>query len=330
MLMAVLRWLGIAVYYLGLARVVIYLNRARPKVLLYHAIEPSESDFTRELGASITPDAFARHLRFVQRHYRVISLEQLEAGEVPERALVITFDDGYRSIFEHAAPLLAESAMPAVAYLVTSVIGNPAMIWVNEMNWLLRQGPDARRTVARAVGMSEHASIRTVLERLRTCDMASRMEALRDALRAVTGVEASALARRTRLYLDWNEIQLMREQGFSFGNHTVSHPSLPSLSEEQQRAELRDAREQLSQALGPVASAAYPFGDHDAATRRIALAEGHRSLMEVGGVNSPLDLQRVARVQVSSSSVAGFFADLEVATPIKAFLRRFIGNQKRT
>jgi polysaccharide deacetylase len=218
--------------------------------------------------------------------------------------------------------------MPAAIYLVTSVVGNAAMIWVNEMNWLLRRAPHARRVAARALGLSEQTSIATILERLRNCDMGSRSGALRDELRAAAGVEGRALAQRSRLYLDWDEIHRMREQGFSFGNHTMNHPSLPCLPEQEQTRELRDAREQLSQELGRVDSAAYPFGERNAATRRIAIAAGHRSLMEVGGVNAPLDLQRVARVQVSSTSVAGFFADLEVATPIKALFQRWIGPKR--
>lgn len=329
LLMAILRGLGVVLYWAGLARFVIYLNRRRPKVLLYHGVEPGASDFTRDLGTSVTPAVFARQVAFLRRHYRIISLGELLGGNVPERAVVITFDDGYRSVHEHALPVLAGAAMPATMYLVSKVVGNEAMVWVNEMLWLLRNCPlPARQAACRTLGAPENSTAAAVVSRLRSCYVPSRTEGLLVALRAAAGVEARALAQRARLYLGWSEIDEMREQGFSFGSHTVSHPSLPALEPDEQRRELADARQSLSRRVGPVDSLAYPFGDRTAETRGFALDAGYASLMEVGGVNDPLDPHRIARVQVTATSVAGFFADLEVATPLKALLLRSLRRGK--
>ena len=42
---------------------------------------------------------------------------------LPDRAAMITFDDGYRSILEHAAPILSQMKLPAVAFVPTALIG---------------------------------------------------------------------------------------------------------------------------------------------------------------------------------------------------------------
>jgi peptidoglycan/xylan/chitin deacetylase (PgdA/CDA1 family) len=330
LLMAILRALGIALYHVGLARLVIHLNRKQPKVLLYHSVEPAESDFTRGLDTNVTPKAFARQLAFVQRHYRIIALDRLLAGDAPERAVVITFDDGYRSVHRHALPLLAAARVPAVMYVVARAVGNEAMVWVNEMLWLLRNGPpEARRAVCRDLDLPATTGAPAVVARLRSCYTGSRAEALLSDLRSTAGVDALTLARRSRLYLDWSEIDEMRERGFAFGSHTITHPSLPRLGRDEQMSELADSRAQLARRLGAVDSLAYPFGDHSAETRRIALDAGYRSMMEVGGVNDPLDPRRVARVQITAATVAGFFAELEVATPLKALLQRWVGRRAR-
>jgi len=45
------------------------------------------------------------------------------SARLPERAALLTFDDGYRSVLEHAAPLLAERGYPAVAFVPTAFVG---------------------------------------------------------------------------------------------------------------------------------------------------------------------------------------------------------------
>ena len=132
---------GVVLYHAGLAPLVIWLSRRTPKVLLYHACEPVESDFIRGLNSNTTPDAFAGQLAFLQERYQVIPLALLEDGPIPDRAVVITFDDAYRSVYEAAFPLLSARGMPATVYIVTAVVDNPTLVWVNALNWLLHRHP---------------------------------------------------------------------------------------------------------------------------------------------------------------------------------------------
>ena len=69
-------------------------------------------------------------------------------------------------------------------------------------------------------------------------------------------------------------------------------------------------------------SLAYPFGSRSEVTRRIAIEMGVETLLEVDGVNSPLDPQRIGRIKVGSDSVAALFAKMEVVEPVKSLLKR--------
>ena len=69
-------------------------------------------------------------------------------------------------------------------------------------------------------------------------------------------------------------------------------------------------------------SLAYPFGSRSELTRRIAIEMGVETLLEVDGVNSPLDPQRIGRIKVASDSVATLFAKMEVVEPVKSLLKR--------
>lgn len=87
-------------------------------VLMYHEVVPDGQpcgDWT------VTAGRFREDLQWLADNgYRVVSVEELASGgPLPERAALITFDDGYRSNYELAYPILKEYGMSAVI----SVIG---------------------------------------------------------------------------------------------------------------------------------------------------------------------------------------------------------------
>ena len=316
--------LGKFLYVLRLYRLVMWWNRRCPKVLLYHACEHHESEYTAGLGVNTPPELFAMHLAFLARHYEVVPLELLESGSAPHRAVVITFDDGYRSVFDQAFPLLRRHAMPAVVYLVTSVVGNEAFVWVNELNWLLRAVPEeARRTAYAAAQLPPTATSRLLIDRCRANYDAATVGALTDQLAATIVSSRRPQARDALLYLDWSQIEEMQEAGLRFGNHTHTHPSLPRIDDAGIRQELAEASSIITERLGSCRSFAFPFGDVDARTRAVAAEPNWASMMEVGGSNRRLNLRRVARVTVSARNEAELFAQLEIV-PILGRIKRLI------
>jgi peptidoglycan/xylan/chitin deacetylase (PgdA/CDA1 family) len=323
LLVAALRRFGTVLYWCRLHGAVMWLSRHNPKVLLYHACEPAESAATRGLASNTPPERFAADLDFLQRYYTVVPLSALEGGSAPERAVVLTFDDGYRSVFQHAYPLLRERGLSATVYLVSDVVGTGALVWVNELNYLLRTRAEVTQPlVARALGRDAEERPEALLDLARALYNAERIGALLAEIRAVTGPLPVDLP---RLYLNWDEIGEMRAHGITFGNHTANHPNLARLDRVGQRDAMVRARDDLSARIGAPTSLAYPFGDHDDVSRTLAVETGHVSIMEVGGVNAPLDLIRVARTPVAARSDAELFAEIEVITPVKGWLRRLVG-----
>ncbi|HYP49198.1 MAG TPA: glycosyltransferase [Thermoleophilaceae bacterium] len=69
--------------------------------------------------------------------------------------------------------------------------------------------------------------------------------------------------------MTWPMAEAMAESGWEVGAHTLTHPHLPRLDDEQLTQELLDSRRRVEERLGSCALLAYPFGDWDA---RVALA----------------------------------------------------------
>jgi peptidoglycan/xylan/chitin deacetylase (PgdA/CDA1 family) len=326
LLRSLLYALGVLLYWLHLHPFIIWWNCRHAKVLLYHACEDIESDFTRGLRCNITPVGFAKHLDYLKRYYQVVPVAALHAGAPPDRAVAITFDDGYRSVYENAFPPLRTRGLPAAVYLITDVVGNGTLVWVNELNWFLRRhGAITRALAARTYDLPEDASPEEIIDKAQAAYDWPQIRTLLEDLRQRIGVVHEELCCEAGLYLDWVQIDEMRQHGIIFGNHTMSHPNLAALGEPEQREELTGAQEVLLVRLGNAESLAYPFGYHNEITLKLAKEIGFNSLMKVGGSNLPLDPRGIARIPVLAPTTAGLFAQMEIVEPMKARIARWLG-----
>jgi peptidoglycan/xylan/chitin deacetylase (PgdA/CDA1 family) len=317
--------LGVLLYYCGLARPIIRIFGRAPRVLVYHACQVCEDDIIRGLSINTTPARLAAHLDFLQAHYHIAPLASLTDGTLPDRAVIITFDDGFRSVYDVAFPLLSERKVPATCYLVTDVFDGRSWIWVLELNWYLqRHRAVARPLVEHYFGGSRfspiHELVQTVIRRYDPQKITDLLAALRARLGPATDLQPGG----PRLFLDRAEIEEMAWNGFTFGSHSASHAVLSKLGSAGCRDEIGRARRLLESLPGSVDSLAYPFGIYDETTRMIAVELGYTTLMEVEGDNVPLDSLHVGRLNVTSVSPAVLFARLELTARMKFRIKRLV------
>lgn len=106
-------------------------------VLMYHTFEESP---TFE-GINVNQEQFESHLKWLKEEgYTTISNEQLAAYmkgelELPEKAIQLTIDDGYQSVYDTAYPLLKAYGFEATLYVITSHIQSGERFGVPMANW---------------------------------------------------------------------------------------------------------------------------------------------------------------------------------------------------
>lgn len=112
-------------------------------ILQYHHISDSTPAIT-----SLSPKLFEQHLEYLKtNNFTVLSMEQLlKALEnkriLPDKSVVITFDDGYRSIYDTALPLLKRYNYPFTVFVQTAPLEkglNQFMSW-RELEELIANG----------------------------------------------------------------------------------------------------------------------------------------------------------------------------------------------
>ena len=113
---------------LGVTRIAAWWNRRRVVILCFHGVtERARRSVNDPSGLHIRGARFDAQLNYLQAHYTVISLtEFLRAvqsnGRLPEKSVVLTFDDGFRNFLTSAAPRLTARNMPVSLFVITERI----------------------------------------------------------------------------------------------------------------------------------------------------------------------------------------------------------------
>lgn len=96
-------------------------------VLVYHRITPAVSSLPAPT-MNVTPETFRRQLEgLLDRGFRVWPLRQALAHSrrgqpFPSRTVVLTFDDGFENVFQHAWPVLRDLRLPATVFVSTAFL----------------------------------------------------------------------------------------------------------------------------------------------------------------------------------------------------------------
>ncbi|MFZ5816009.1 MAG: polysaccharide deacetylase family protein [Bacillota bacterium] len=93
-------------------------------VLIYHHLAPASVGLHRTNAMVVSAEAFAQQMAWLSREgYYTPTLQEVEAFvagrlELPAKSVLITFDDGYASNYEHAHPVLCAAGLRAVVYRI--------------------------------------------------------------------------------------------------------------------------------------------------------------------------------------------------------------------
>ena len=252
----------------------------------YHHFERTPSLFTKHLGISTSPEAFARHLSYFKRNYSPISLAQLLAGDLPPNPLLLTIDDAYRSVLDVAAPLLSEHRFPALLTTNARVIAGGFAPIDNVLSLAMEEFGATGLGIA--IGRKDPWSCtlrRTVREKLPSLDLQQR-EDLKHKLLRLLGISETHLVERMNLFLNPDQLtQLVRSHNFTIGNHTVSHSTFRPLTRAEACYEIEDGKRQLEQMTGTrIRAFSFPYGNRLDATPDaldILRTSGHEAIFRV-------------------------------------------------
>ena len=274
------------------------------RLVYYHGIGDRDSPCMRYLDDEILPNVFKAHLDYLQKNYNIMPIEdaiQLLVNDGISQDTIpiccISFDDGLRSVYTEAFPLLRARGIPFTVFVNTSVIGNKNLLFLHLLSYLLvcygglKISSIINRRIAnippcpfeeREIGDWMRKNFEVVYE-----------SQLGNAILEELGLDLTQIASEEELYLDWEQIEEMSCHHVGFFSHTANHTPLGAFRN------LKHVKNEIETALRSITAkiinsdifVSFPFGmesDYGKEALKLAFSAGHKYVVEAGnGVNPP-------------------------------------------
>jgi peptidoglycan/xylan/chitin deacetylase (PgdA/CDA1 family) len=270
----------------------------RPLVIGYHRVVEDFDAAARESipAMLISSRMLEAHLDWIGKRYSFVSLDDLagilESGITPRKPVAaVTFDDGYRDVYDHALPLLRRKGIPAGVFLVTELTGTSRIPLHDHLYLLLHR---AERLPS--VGPAE---VVRMLRRLEILDRGLARSWARakgpfgrfgvlyeslpqdDLLRLVAALQERVEIEEAELepfrLLSWEMARALLDAGITVGSHTRTHSLLTHERPAHVLEELAGSRREIRENLGIEAfHLAYPAGCFSSSVVSAAASAGYR------------------------------------------------------
>ena len=253
----------------GLNRLFCRLYRFRVRVLMYHRVTPGPGPGC--YWTVVDKARFRQQMNYVKKAYTVVPITVLVNPKGPQEAnrVVITFDDGLRSTFEHAWPVLRELSMTGLCFVLPELSLKKLSIWADRIYACLMNASVQRVDLSECeLGVitpgpdpaQRRTEIENLVEALKNMphDARSRIvdHIIQDCPRdSASWAPSLALMSREQI------VQLSKSDEFEIGGHTNTHPILSTMSPQDQLREIAGCLDLLQQwGVDAAPVFAYPNG----------------------------------------------------------------------
>lgn len=253
-------------------------------VLCYHRVASRTSDINSMI---VSPENFRTQMDYLKRNFRIVRFEETW-DNLDKPAVAVTFDDGYADNLTEALPILENLGIPATFFISTGNLSTSNEFWWDALERMV-SGADscpARFSLQDPVHGKAWPCV-TAEERM------VMFQDLHQVFMYGTGEQRTEWLRQIEIWtggrcpdaginrlLTGDEVrELSNHSGVTIGAHSVTHPRLSALPEEEQRYEIVESGRLLSNIIGrEVPVFAYPFGqkpDFDMTAARICREAGY-------------------------------------------------------
>jgi peptidoglycan/xylan/chitin deacetylase (PgdA/CDA1 family) len=270
---------------------------------MYHYVrELANSRYPRIKGLDYA--LFKEHIRFMQKKYTFIAIEELIAGldsgqKLPENGAILTFDDGYSDHFDFVFPLLDANRIQGCFYPAVQAVRERKLMDVNKIHYivalvededvLVKQLHEQLDILRKDFELEDNDTYwqlygKAILDTPKTLYFKRMLqdglkgEARTRALDAIFSkvVKEDEKVIAAELYMNEDQMRCMISHGMHFGIHGYSHTRLHTLSPEQQEKEIQTSIDFLTDhgVRKETMTICYPYGSFDDNTIRISKEKG--------------------------------------------------------
>jgi peptidoglycan/xylan/chitin deacetylase (PgdA/CDA1 family) len=272
-------------------------------IVTYHRVLPDALAARHPMPQLVAPESvFREQVRMMAGRFELVTvregLRRLRGGAAAGRARVaITFDDGFADNAVVAAPVLREFGAPAAFFIVSGLTGTDGELWfeVAARRWRAADKRERRRAIEAAGASGEPTTQAAFMAALKSLAPGARDEAIGTLKDPGPPMSERPLDRAMTV----EQLRVLAAAGHEIGGHSVTHPILTTLGDEDLRREVAGCRADLERVLGAeVTTFCYPNGSYDARVLEATRAAGWAAACTTAtgrnhGMGSVLELRRV-------------------------------------
>ena len=229
------------------------LLKGRLTTFCFHDVTDTPSEFVEKNDIFVTKNTFVQQVEYIKRHFNVISIDQLIEGEIPTCAALITFDDGFKSYFETAVPILERHQLPSINFINMAPIIEPTLWGVGLACYLLEKD-------SRFLPFLESRSSSLNINR-KAPFLSCREEVVSDFLETDLNIDPELVKNYYGPLAEKSDLKAVDgNQLVSFGNHLYNHEVSKLLSDQELSESYLRNQEALSEFTSARQVFAFPFG----------------------------------------------------------------------
>ncbi len=207
----------------------------------YHMVSNEEVLHVKYLYGYKKVKQFKDDLDFLLKNYLPISLHDLidilKTGRTfPEKTFLLTFDDGFREMYDIVAPILLKKGVPATFFINSDFTDNKKLCYQHKASILVEH---FQKMVS--VSLKEKVEDKFLKSNIKCKDIRAGILSINyqekdivDEIAQLVNVDFDSYLLKEKPYLTSDQIRGLINDGFTIGAHSIDHPLYSSLSFEEQ------------------------------------------------------------------------------------------------
>jgi peptidoglycan/xylan/chitin deacetylase (PgdA/CDA1 family) len=235
----------------------------------YHIVNNQSVPHLKYLYKYKGTQQFRDDIDFLSKHYSSIGLSEIIAwskGEsnLPPNCFHLTFDDGFREIYDVVAPILLEKGVHGTFFISTAFLDNKELCYQHKASLILEKinngiPSSAEMEIGKILSSTDISSSK-LSEGIQKIDY--RKKDTLDRIAEILLIDFQEYLHDAQPYLSTGQVKELLKWGFEIGAHSIDHPYYSALSLDEQLEQTIESIKDIRETFG-LKYGAFAFPHHD-------------------------------------------------------------------
>jgi peptidoglycan/xylan/chitin deacetylase (PgdA/CDA1 family) len=222
-----------------------------------HTVSDAALPHIRHLYSYKNEKQFTADLDLLVKHYRPVTVDGIikslnEQGVLPKRSFLLSFDDGFREVYDIIAPILEKKGIPACFFINPAFIDNKKLFYRCKISLLIDELLNSKERnsflpIFQDLPGMENKPVKDIIGFLKTINTSN--SSILDEMGEKTGFSFDKFLHTKKPFLTQEQLKSLHKRGFSIGAHSTDHPYFTDISLAEQITQVSDSCRYVNELL---------------------------------------------------------------------------------